>query len=163
MEEQRNLMYQNEIHDIQSVIDSLISLRRKKTDLSITVIELEKTISDLNIEINKSNEKLDELKCFITTKEENKVREEYLDNKEKSIQEFHKQAFDMFDKAELLQNEVNNDRQRLEDEKNEFNFEQSSIYLYTKKIQEEINKGNKIDVVNFIKNINIPEQHIIIN
>ena len=74
-------------------------------------------------------------------------------NKEKSIQEFHKQAFDLFDKAESIEKQNIKDKEKLEQEKKEFNFETSSIYIYTKAIQEEINKGNKIDVVNFIKNL----------
>lgn len=153
IEQERKLMYENEIQDIKSVINNLINFRRKTTDLNIEILKSEKALNGLRIEIESAKEELEKLKSFIITKEENKIREEYLDKKEKSIQEFHKQAFDMFDKAEMLNKEVDEKIKKLEEDKKEFNFESSSIYLYTKKIQEEINKGNKIDVVTFIKNL----------
>jgi len=153
IEQERKLMYENEIQDIKSVINNLINFRRKTTDLNIEILKSEKELNGLRIEIESAKEELEKLKSFIITKEENKIREEYLDKREKSIQEFHKQAFDMFDKAEMLNKEVDEKIKKLEEDKKEFNFESSSIYLYTKKIQEEINKGNKIDVVTFIKNL----------
>lgn len=149
----RQSMYEKETNDIENVIINFINLRRLVTDLVIEKDNRERVLKEINDEIDKNNIRLEQLKTIIVTKEELKAREEYLNNKEASIKEFHKEAFDLSDKAEEMNKKVDKDIARLEADQREFDFERNSIYRYTKAIQEEINKGNKIDVVNFIKNI----------